>query len=81
MNAEAGYNQSWSEMLKTTRLGTVFLPHSDDFTCWNIVNIMDDWRVGWHCVEEAVLRHLNRHQILELEVVVHRRLSLHRCQR
>ena len=30
-----------------------------------------------HEAHEAVLHHLNRHQSLELKVVVHRRLSLH----
>ena len=50
MDAETGNNEGWSEMLKNTRLGTVFLAHSDDFTCWNVVNIMDDWRIGWYSI-------------------------------
>ena len=50
MDAETGNNESWSEMLENTRLGTVFMTHSDDFACWDVVNIMDDWRIGWHSI-------------------------------
>jgi hypothetical protein len=50
MDAETGNNEGWSEMLENTRLGTVFLTHSDDFTCWDVVNIMNDWRIGWYSI-------------------------------
>ncbi len=49
MDAETGNNESWSEMLENTRLGTVSLTHSN-FACWNVVNIMDEWRIEWYSI-------------------------------
>ena len=46
MDAETGNNERWSEMLENTRLGTVFLTHSDYFACWDVVNIMDGGSIG-----------------------------------
>ena len=80
MDAEAGYNQSWSEMLKNTRLGTVLLSHSNDFTCWNIVNIMDDWRVGWYCVSGSTSVEIENN-IFSGHCGDHRcNVSSHRCR-